>query len=903
MIRNFVAALAIASCMPFAGSIGEAQVLTGTMFGQVKDPSGSSLPGVTAELTSPALPGGPQVAITNERGEYRFQALPPGAYRLKLDLGGFATYEETGLVLTSGGTVERNIAMQVATLSETITVSGQSPIVDTRQTAVAVNIAAEKIEAVPFQHYSLQDLAEMLPGVSQSAPGADWGGQTKYVMGSLANETGWVIDGVNANNPRTGSFWVGGDPDSIQEAQVTAVGASAEYQIAQGGVLSYVIKSGTNDFRGRAAADFRPDAFVSKPIKVTCNCSYGSTGYSMLDYRDNNVNLGGPIMRDRLWFFAAGHWKGLTALNPGQNPDLLPDGTYVVANQAVGKVTFRANDRIRVNSMVEREPWREPPFPDLANPLSTIPIYYGRNWMYSNEVVAMLPRDAVLTVRATGFTQPGDGVDGNMSEPARTDLLTGIASGGVASISLSQSGRHGVAAKMSKYISGPSLNLSAGFQSDRANAYSASVRPFGVNYTDSGGAPVQAVAAPPSVTGANFNSWAGWVDAQVTRAWLTFQGGVRYDQMAATSPDIPAVDLELKPTGEMIDGLGDLFTWKTLSPRGGVTAKLTSDGKTVLRASVGRYYSPVFLNTIDQLHPGVATTVTAGYNASTGGYTDILQVVNPRLQIDVSRDIKPQYNTQYSVGVDREVGNNMALSINWVHKDGNNQLGWTDTTGIYQTQPVTLTTGQVLNALALVNAPSARRFVLTNPEPFYTRYDGLMVGFNKRYANRWLASTYYTFSRSRGMVPGGGSFGQDPNDYINLDGRLANVDRPHNFNAQMTYEIPKIDLRVGSNVQLESGVVFPARASVRLPQGTRNINIEGPGGDRTPKLGLVSLRFARDAWRRGSRSASLSLDIKNLFQSTAHQQVISNNYASALFGQPRTWIPPRQATIGIRVAF
>jgi hypothetical protein len=125
----------------------EAQLSTGTIIGTVRDESNAVLPGVTVTLTSPVLPGGPSVIVTNEQGEYRFTRLPPGTYSITVALPGFGTYNETDLRVSVAGTTERNVTMKLGAVAETITVSGQAPVVDTRKSGITNNIGAEQLEA------------------------------------------------------------------------------------------------------------------------------------------------------------------------------------------------------------------------------------------------------------------------------------------------------------------------------------------------------------------------------------------------------------------------------------------------------------------------------------------------------------------------------------------------------------------------------------------------------------------------------------------------------------------------------------------------------------------------------------------------------------------------------------
>jgi hypothetical protein len=904
--------LAAISLVVMTVVVAQTQVLTGVVFGAVKDSSGAVLPGVTVTLTSPSAPGGPQSGVTDAKGEYRVTNLQPGTYSLNLQLQGFSTYQEQGLRVASNATTERNVALSVASVEETITVSGQSPVVDTRQTAVALSVPVEKVENIPTQHYSIQDLANLIPGNSPSLPGSDYGGQSRSIMGSLYNETAWLVDGVTTNNPRSGGGFNMGDYDAVQEVQMTAIGASAEYQIAQGGVFSVITKSGTNSFAGSLNGNLRPDALVSKPITVACNCAAGQTGFISRSYIDNSAHLGGPIVRDRVWFFGGGHWKGLTSLVPGQDPGPLPPGPYDHDYAQTLKVTATVTKSLRFMSMYEHESWQEPAFPDLTHPIETIGAGGGRIHTYSDELTDVLSGSTLLTIRASGSDEPGytTSVINDFTTPQHTDLLTGAVSGGIASHVANDGSRHAVAAKLSQYIKSKRIqqDIHGGFQFEHAYEFNGTAYPGGANYFDLAGAPNYGVFRQPFVSGAAFGSWGGWIDDQLTVGRATFQLGLRYDHMAADSPDLPGINGQLQDTGNTIKGLGHMFTWQTWSPRTGVTIKLTDDSKTVLRGTYGRYYSPVFLDTVSGVHPGVSPSTTAQFDPATGGYTTILQVVNPLTNISVDQNAQPQYTDQYSVGFDREVAKNTGFTISYVRKQSHNQLGWSDIGGVYAATPKLLANGDTLLVQSLVNSPSARRFLLTNPPGFFTNYNALILSLNKRYAERWLASINYTFSKGEGLIPPStastlSSFGQDPNDYVNLTGRLNPQDRPHIFSAQAMYQVPKIDVQLAPNFVWQSGVAYAAQAALALPQGTRLINIDAPGSHRTPALYLLDLRANKEVWRRGARRVEAILDVRNLLQDEGFQALKTKNFASPLFGQPAAWIPPRMAILGARVSF
>ena len=136
----------------------------------------------------------------------------------------------------------------------------------------------------------------MLPGVTTSNYGSSF---SVYVMGSNRTETPMLFDGVMTNHPGSGGTWALSDFDTLQEVNVTTLGASVEYQSAAGGVLNVVTKAGTNRFQFDATAFWVSDALTSKPIKFDCGCPEGETGFTWHNFRDFSVHGGGPIFHDR----------------------------------------------------------------------------------------------------------------------------------------------------------------------------------------------------------------------------------------------------------------------------------------------------------------------------------------------------------------------------------------------------------------------------------------------------------------------------------------------------------------------------------------------------------------------------------------------------------------------------
>ena len=193
------------------------------------------------------------------------------------------------------------------------------------------------------------------------------------------------------------------------------------------------------------------------------------------------------------------------------------------------------------------------------------------------------------------------------------------------------------------------------------------------------------------------------------------------------------------------------------SPRLGVTAKLSADGRTMLRASYGRFSQGVLTGELSPFHPGVTPITTAAFDPATGGYTRIVSVVDPKMNLQLDPETRAPRTDEYSVGVDREVGRRLAVAIAYVRKNGGNFIGWTDVGGQYREETRTLPDGRSVPVFVLVNATADRRFLLTNPEGYSLTYNGLVMVVEKRRSHGWQAFGSYTLSRAYGLQPSSGT--------------------------------------------------------------------------------------------------------------------------------------------------
>ena len=908
----------------FFSVVVEAQVLTGNLIGVIRDESRAVLPGVTLTLSSPALPGGPQTAVSNAQGEYRFTGLPPGLYELTVNLAGFSIYVEKDLAVTVAGTIERNVGLKLASVAETITVSGQTPVVDTREVGVSKSLPADIVEAIPHSRMgSPAAFMATLPGVTSGNYNRIGGAN---VMGSADRETSYLSDGILSNGVTGGAAYNYLDFDAIEDINVVTLGASSEYQQAQGGVMNMVTKAGTNTFRADGLHYWAPASLSSSPITLPCNCPLGETGFKLYKYVDFGYHAGGPIKKDRFWYFGGVSNAGPSYRNPGQ-PDQPEEYQWVRDEyRSNHKFTLKLSSKMNFSQVVYYEwwHWSDPDFPTFTNPLETVLWYTGDIKSAASELTATITPTTVLTARYTlndtpyGYIAFGPNLQHDsvsLVTPGRTDLLTGVNSVNNGPAYAVQSRRDDVSVKLNHYISGSRMshNVRTGVQIARNRGFRQDVVPGGVVYQDQNSAPFQAQFTPPSTDGYRYVAQGVWAEDEMTFGQrLTITPGVRFDRMKATSPEAPIIDptvsigdgalcncVQSFPfTGQSVPGLGDLVTWTTVAPRVGFNYKLTEDGKTVLRATTGRYYRPIFLSEFAGQHPGIANTTLTSYNAATGTYSNLISVTDPNVNLAVDPNMDPPYTDQYSIGVDRELANNLGMSVTYVHKESSDQIGWRDVGGVYGTQTVTAPNGQPVTVYPLLNSASARRFVRTNGDGFFSKYNGLMLSLSRRLANRWAGNMNYTYSAAEGLQPTG-TTGRDPNDLVLLAGRDT-IDRPHIFNLSGSYEIPKVEVQVSGNMALTSGRPYGAQFQVRLPQGQRNVYFEAPGAYSRPSQQWLHLRINKILFRSGPHRIELGAELRNALQETSIDNLITSVFSSPNFGKAAQWATPRQLMFRIR---
>ncbi|PYR20647.1 MAG: hypothetical protein DMF98_23305 [Acidobacteria bacterium] len=307
MPRVLVAGLV--ALFALSGNPAEAQIGDGNLRGYIKDQQGGVLPGVTVTARSEVLLA-PVVAVTDTTGYYRLDNLPPGTYIITAELPGFATHKREGVLMRAGLTFAIDIELTIGTVAETITVSGESPMLETSKPTSVLNIDGELLRAAPVTARRLfSDVLDLAPGVGSRNVDDGVGRRAYYFHGSHIYAHAFQLEGAPASayiDAAAHSMGMGGDV--VQDAEVKLGGNDASSPASTGVVMNVVTPSGGNRLKGSLSYTFQPLDWNSD------NTNGGVAPGGLPTYQavnQSDVSLGGPIMRDKIWFFGTYRYADL----------------------------------------------------------------------------------------------------------------------------------------------------------------------------------------------------------------------------------------------------------------------------------------------------------------------------------------------------------------------------------------------------------------------------------------------------------------------------------------------------------------------------------------------------------------------------------------------------------------
>ncbi len=600
--RAALAILALALLLPSSVAAQQINGIAGT----VRDTSNAVLPGVTVEAASPALIEKVRTAVTDGEGRYNIVDLRPGTYVVTFTLPGFTTFKREGIVLTSGFTATVNAELRVGSLEETITVTGESPLVDTQNVRQQTVVSNEALDTLPSSTKTWGTVVALTPGFSGMA---DVGGQLDQSLGaSFHGKQGSKrqFDGMSIDHASGNQGYV---PNSalVEETAIQTSGISAESN-ADGAVVNMIPKEGGNTHSGSLFGLWTGEQLGGENLTDELRGRGLTTISKVLEIYDASFTLGGPIKRDRLWFFSAlrewgnrnqmaGMFWNKTQGTPVWTPDpTRPADRYQWYESKALRVTWQASARNKINlfsdfadSCICRALGAVGQPPETGNAFHFRPSrLHQATWSAPMTNRLLLDAGFSATILSfPGFLAPG-------VEPNHVSILeqsTGILYNARASYGTSQNDRYAQRASLS-YVTG-SHAFKFGFQNEQGVAASLTTVTGGdINYAFRNGVPVQITqwATPYDLQNRTRADLGIYAQDQWAMRRLTLTYGLRFDYFNGY---VPAQNVPAPPSGwvpeRSFPEVKNVPLWKDWSPRFGAAYDLFGNGRTAFKVSAGRY--------------------------------------------------------------------------------------------------------------------------------------------------------------------------------------------------------------------------------------------------------------------------------------------------------------------------
>jgi len=854
MKRSKLFLAVVATMLVVAGVFAQT---TGTIEGTISDEKGQSLPGVTVEANSASLQG-TKVAVSDSGGHFRLVFLPPGTYTVRVTLQGFATQEQTDVNVGLGRTVTLQVSMRSA-FKEEVVVSGMSPTIDVRSTEVGTNVDSKVFMNLPVQR-NFASVLLVAPGTNQDAVGVT-------VYGSSGSENGYFIDGINTTGVERGTQGKVLNFEFIQEAQVKTGGYQAEYGRATGGLINVITKSGGNEFHGDVFGYYEGKSVQDDLSSGTIDDAFKGGVSSVISNHkraDYGIDVGGFMVKDKLWFFGAYNYvktdednKAFRDFSAYGGPNYgfpTPGAIYVGTTKSSlwsGKLTWRATQSHSFIVSAFGDPSTfEGPAPGISLAAETS-VFLRK--IDSGATDATLKYEGVLGQNWVVNVQAAQHKDTNIAggpglneirlydytHPLYNDAGILTSAGGYGNAQRSKFGRNIYRGDLSYFLSnfGGDHELKGGLEYehitiDNATYNSGGQRIYqfaktgndGIDYiyyrhrfyvNSYGLDPFELTAADimnPLTQDTKTDNQAAYLqDTWRLGSGLTFNLGIRWEAQKLFNSQ-QEVALELKDN------------W---APRLGFIWDPKANGKTKIFGSWGKFYETI---PMDMVIRSFGNEILA-FQYNFHGYFDPLkndvscdpEVIALGLRsrctitggdTPVDPNLKGQYMQEYIFGGEVEVAPDFVVGVKYINRNLGRVIEDMLTQElIYQIANPGEGSGKVTydfnTGEIAFPVPKAKR-----------EFQGVEVTARKRFSNNWSVMASYLWSTLKGNYDGTfqASTGQlDPNinsafDYgefqVNNTGDLTS-DRRHQFKVDASYIFP-FGLTLGGTAYWRSGVPITA---------------------------------------------------------------------------------------------
>ena len=933
----------------FAAQLGAQDTLqTGAIAGRVMDNKGNPLPGVTVTIKSEALMKGTQSTVTTESGTYRFVLLPVGSYEATFELQGFQTLVKTDVSVGLRRTTTVNAVLEVTTLEETVTVVGEAPVVDVKSSTITTSFTKDMLQKIP----SARDpwvIMEMTPGMvmnQQNIGGSTSGQQSRgYAHGTISNQTQYNLDGIQVTDAAAaGATAMYFDFDSFEEISIETGAHAVDIQ-SSGVALNVITKSGGNKFRGGISVYGETEDLQANNIPED-DPEYEGVGFgNSTDYLyDYGGDFGGPILKDRLWFYTAFRRTEINRFIIGYEVDGKPGTEYSDLKHWTGKLTWQISDSNKfmgwINYDAKAMPHRSA---GPRRPPETTYFQDSPSWFYHFEDTWTLSSNLLLNFKFGFYNMfyqlaPQDSVDMNKpsvliyySEPYRR-----MYEDAYYQYTWYYSNRYaftGYADYFKDDFLGGDHELKVGFEYQQTPFHTTRKYPGNhtlyFDYPDRTGS--YEVWTFRQIKWAQTNEiYSAYVaDTFSLKKHLVINVGLRFDSthMHTDETSVPGnqwADYYTQRTGESValyaPAKKNVVSWNTLYPRIGFTFDLFDDGNNIFKAFFARYsyqvnYDPAWriietgtwevdYRWYDDNNDAVAQPEELGRVT----YMDIAE------KYEIDPNLKSPYIDEVTVGFEKRLAANIGLSLNFIHRQ-NKRFFWEDNLAIdpeIDYTPVTALdpgpdgdfgTSDDGGEITAYNLDEDKvgiiDYYVHERKGYQTSYNGLEFVFTKRYAHNWQLMASATYGKSNVKLPIEAV--DNPNNREFNDDVPEWNDSPLIVKVIGSWELP-YGFTLGGFFNYRTGL--PTQRYFRysgLNQGRINVDTQKYGSERYPNLTIVDFRVSK-IFRFGKYgNLELMADVFNVFNAVTTLDWDAESWSG--YHSIYTVLAPRMLRLGVKWIF
>ena len=923
-----------------------AQVQTGSILVKVTDQQGGAIPGVSVTLSSPVLVAGTMTGVTDSNGVNRFPSLVPGTYAVKIELQGFRSVIRENVVVQVGQTVPLDLDLQVATVSETVTVTGASPVIDTTTATTSVNLGEQLLQQTPGGRDIWALVEAKVPSLVMSRPdvGGTSGGLqgTFSARGTASAQNTSFLNGVNVGDPAAiGAAGFYYDFDAFDDIQVST-GAHDITVPTSGVFLNMITKTGGNKWTGGTTFTWTGEALQGRNDTDPDLQKYGfRPGGNTSDFvSDINIIGGGPLVANKLRFFGSFRDWRVHQNVPVQNSQTVLDQTNITSG--LGNFSWQANQNNRVTAFYSRQRYSKPNrllnAATVTVPESTVDeedMFDLAQGLWNSVLGRNFFIDARLGLNKILFPTYFNGGDNQST----VDNATGIIYGNNATEVIRNRDRYQANATGQYYVDealGGRHELKFGFDYSHAVTRNETHRVDDVQttYTSASGSFVPqnvTLFATPQNDATALNVLALFAQDSYSVKRMTLVGGIRFEQLEGYLPSQSSPASRFAAAGiggfasqpRSYEEVRDVVKWNTAGPRASVVFDVMGNGLTALKASAGRYY--YVLSTggggVSNVNPNANYSEQYGWNDLNGNRkydvgeqtgTPVVSavVVNGAILTSIDPEFSRPYTDEFSASIDRELVAGMKLSASYTYRRERNTQASYNPDNPYDSFLTSAVDPGIDGVVGTADDSTygyyarnsaANRTIITNDKQVTQSYKGLEITLTKRMTKNWQMLAGYTRSKNRIDDI---SLDVSPNFLINSSGNISpdsgvagssrcsgcgasNADKPNQFKLTGVYILPWQDVIVSGNFSAQQGPPVTRQISRAVGFGTNQIiNLEPMGSQRLDTMTKIDVRVGK-IFRFGARSLETTADFDNLTNSATVWQV-RNRTEAASFLDPTT---------------